>query len=156
MSHPARGAWIEITRRGIIPSPHFLSHPARGAWIEMGIRYSPATPSARRTPQGVRGLKWRRLQTKCPSSCRTPQGVRGLKYIGHTDFSQRRTRRTPQGVRGLKLMSAVLATYSVSASHPARGAWIEIQRCRPRSGCGRASHPARGAWIEMRESCCRS
>ena len=33
-SHPARGAWIEITRAAI----HFTklgSHPARGAWIEM-------------------------------------------------------------------------------------------------------------------------
>ena len=33
-SHPARGAWIEInTPRGA--APHTESHPARGAWIEI-------------------------------------------------------------------------------------------------------------------------
>ena len=37
----------------------------------------------------------------------------------------------------------------VHLSHPARGAWIEIdgQRKRQRRICG--SHPARGAWIEI-------
>ena len=34
MSHPARGAWIEISRSSA-PSTAFSSHPARGAWIEM-------------------------------------------------------------------------------------------------------------------------
>ena len=34
MSHPARGAWIEISRP---PMPRYgrPSHPARGAWIEI-------------------------------------------------------------------------------------------------------------------------
>ena len=34
LSHPVRGAWIEIT----VDNPSFLnspSHPVRGAWIEM-------------------------------------------------------------------------------------------------------------------------
>ena len=37
---------------------------------------------------------------------------------------------------------------SIKESHPARGAWIEIRRRRPRQR-GNGSHPARGAWIEM-------
>ena len=34
-----------------------VSHPARGAWIEIGLRSCRAGCSFRRTPQGVRGLK---------------------------------------------------------------------------------------------------
>ena len=35
-------------------------------------------------------------------------------------------------------------------SHPARGAWIEINSfCNILNGAG-GSHPARGAWIEIR------
>ena len=34
MSHPARGAWIEMWQ-GIYHSQSEASHPARGAWIEM-------------------------------------------------------------------------------------------------------------------------
>ena len=33
-SHPARGAWIEIPRTGRLAAPG-TSHPARGAWIEI-------------------------------------------------------------------------------------------------------------------------
>ena len=60
---------------------------------------------------------------------RTPQGVRGLKY------STQHTRRAPL------------------ASHPARGAWIEMfNRSSKRLTLGIASHPARGAWIEICET----
>ena len=34
MSHPARGAWIEIGDGRLQPALQ-LSHPARGAWIEI-------------------------------------------------------------------------------------------------------------------------
>ena len=34
MSHPARGAWIEIERGNQLQSGD-QSHPARGAWIEI-------------------------------------------------------------------------------------------------------------------------
>ena len=47
LSHPARGAWIEIMDVWII-SQHQRSHPARGAWIEMrieAIASSTAVPS---------------------------------------------------------------------------------------------------------------
>ena len=64
----------------------------------------------RRTPSGVRGLKWDAVEivvNKCVD-CRTPSGVRGLKY---------------------KLVASFLGLYE---SHPVRGAWIEI-----RYGCDR-------------------
>ena len=56
-------------------------------------------------------------------------------------------RRTPQGVRGLKLYYIDPAD-SDFASHPARGAWIEISFTSPRQ-FRHKSHPARGAWIEI-------
>ena len=65
----------------------------------------------------------RRPPSACPSS-RTPQGVRGLKYR-------------------LEMRSLIW-----DKSHPARGAWIEIQNAGAILGLY-ASHPARGAWIEM-------
>ena len=56
--------------------------------------------------------------------------------------------RTPQGVRGLKYSILSCQFNCTNASHPARGAWIEIPPIR--SGSWRnGSHPARGAWIEM-------
>ena len=57
-SHPTRGAWIEIVsvqrlRHG--PGP---SHPTRGAWIEISQADGTGQGCNRRTPHGVRGLKW--------------------------------------------------------------------------------------------------
>ena len=34
-SHPARGAWIEIYPDEVLTATMLWSHPARGAWIEM-------------------------------------------------------------------------------------------------------------------------
>ena len=34
-------------------------------------------------------------------------------------------------------------------SHPARGAWIEIQQAQSEKQSKKSSHPARGAWIEI-------
>ena len=34
-SHPARGAWIEMTACKGVVYPLRVSHPARGAWIEI-------------------------------------------------------------------------------------------------------------------------
>ena len=96
-SHPARGAWIEIERGNQLQSGD-QSHPARGAWIEMSGS----------------------LQIHIAPRCRTPQGVRGLKFPA---LRRQRLRRQ---------------------SHPARGAWIEIQpkvatseviTVAPRKGC---------------------
>ena len=56
-SHPARGAWIEspVSR---LDTGLCLSHPARGAWIEIFRTYKKEVTAARRTPHGVRGLKY--------------------------------------------------------------------------------------------------
>ena len=56
--------------------------------------------------------------------------------------------RTPQGVRGLKSVrrSNMGLTWK---SHPARGAWIEIQEENTMAYNNEQSHPARGAWIEI-------
>ena len=35
LSHPARGAWIEISTAWLDFGGYAASHPARGAWIEM-------------------------------------------------------------------------------------------------------------------------
>ena len=103
------------------------------------------------------------------TGCRTPHGVRGLKSANVDDFTAV-VGRTPHGVRGLK--SAIQQhTRPHHASHPSRGAWIEIapdERARgqvPRRtphgvrglkldgvACGVVellSHPSRGAWIEI-------
>ena len=101
-SHPARGAWIEIvvTYNGQSVTK---SHPARGAWIEI---------------YGGRAQYQRR-------NCRTPQGVRGLKSLCVLRLGRQLGRRTPQGVRGLKYL-LLFGKQTRRASHPARGAWIEI------------------------------
>ena len=38
------------------------------------------------------------------------------------------------------------------ASHPVRGAWIEIYPVKGYAGAGQRSHPVRGAWIEIRRA----
>ena len=57
----------------------YLSHPARGAWIEISIADGFIAVNDSRTPQGVRGLKLLTLVALMCSAGRTPQGVRGLK-----------------------------------------------------------------------------
>ena len=58
-SHPARGAWIEICLRVTAGTGLAVSHPARGAWIEISRVMVLLPPPFGRTPQGVRGLKFR-------------------------------------------------------------------------------------------------
>ena len=58
MSHPVRGAWIEIRKViadviAVIPS-----HPVRGAWIEIPYVGFEDNVEGCRTPSGVRGLKY--------------------------------------------------------------------------------------------------
>ena len=53
----------------------------------------------------------------------------------------------PQGVRGLKYKKTKEQS-KAKASHPVRGAWIEMVDT-PTRCMFRPSHPARGAWIEM-------
>ena len=56
----------------------------------------------RRTPHGVRGLKFAAMSQRIEyATRRTPHGVRGLKYFGGARRSANGGR-TPHGVRGLK------------------------------------------------------
>ena len=56
-------------------------------------------------------------------------------------------RLTPRGVSGLKSCK-MLSRASYTASHPARGEWIEI-RLIAEALYLTESHPARGEWIEI-------
>ena len=58
LSHPVRGAWIEI-RRISKHSVSYRSHPVRGAWIEILVGAKGDKGDKGRTPSGVRGLKSR-------------------------------------------------------------------------------------------------
>ena len=57
VSHPSRGAWIEIGYPIINNLWAIKSHPSRGAWIEIHRASESGKPSEGRTPRGVRGLK---------------------------------------------------------------------------------------------------
>ena len=142
MSHPARGAWIEITgastragllrgrtpqgvrglkfRAGSRTPTHYTSHPARGAWIEIP---SQSVKSRNLSSHPARGA-WIEI---------SPTRYTSILQAG----------RTPQGVRGLKYDEAGEPA-AVSVSHPARGAWIEMSsyphfiwtpKVAPRKGC---------------------
>ena len=59
-----------------------VSHPSRGAWIEIRFHVAVMVSSSCRTPHGVRGLKC--LALAMPDELaqrRTPHGVRGLKSV---------------------------------------------------------------------------
>ena len=62
MSHPSRGAWIEIGLATAAPKT-LRSHPSRGAWIEMTSLSALVISCVGRTPHGVRGLKCTMLTT---------------------------------------------------------------------------------------------
>ena len=57
LSHPTRGAWIEIWRPWRCTRNTPLSHPTRGAWIEILAGAGAGAVGLGRTPHGVRGLK---------------------------------------------------------------------------------------------------
>ena len=112
MSHPARGAWIEIDISVTINAGSISCRTPQGV---RGLKSIPSkTRRLRRgrTPQGVRGLKL--MASIYPSGyiCRTPQGVRGLKCISCRIQTPKTSRRTPQGVRGLKFIPADQGVYA--------------------------------------------
>ena len=78
------------------------SHPIRGAWIEIAVRLRKRSTPARRTPYGVRGLKFL-LGKVCPLRGQS-HPIRGawieMRNVIHVGI--RAVRRTPYGVRGLK------------------------------------------------------
>ena len=64
------------------------------------------------------------------SSCSShPRGVRGLKSVVVLHHPVDGVR-TPRGVRGLKLHLSHQRLEARDASHPSRGAWIEIRDVR--------------------------
>ena len=105
-----------------------MSHPVRGAWIEIASLHTLRQPAYRRTPLGVRGLKFDPIIVNSPRLGRTPSGVRGLKF---------------------SLPSAIILA---TTSHPVRGAWIEMGISIDHPAYQEMSHPVRGAWIEIRAS----
>ena len=79
-----------------------------------------------RTPRGVRGLKSPWAVQRQTVASRTPRGVRGLKLIMNRAVICTYAGRTPRGVRGLKYLYAMRGQHQ-NASHPPRGAWVEIE-----------------------------
>ena len=119
--HGVRG--LKCARKSI-PRLCAWSHPSRGAWIEISIILADILVKACRTPHGVRGLKSSRAAMEDSVSRRTPHGVRGLKSVVNNGGALAMGR-TPHGVRGLKFAPFALVSLG-DASHPSRGAWIEI------------------------------
>ena len=56
-----------------------VSHPSRGAWIEIEDAAASIKKISSRTPHGVRGLKSHARRAAPLPNRRTPHGVRGLK-----------------------------------------------------------------------------
>ena len=71
-----------------------------------GLKYQDAfneQRGLRRTPRGVRGLKFSFRAVAAPNLARrTPRGVRGLKFPFNGKHLMSSRCRTPRGVRGLK------------------------------------------------------
>ena len=126
MSHPVRGAWIEIHCGARMDGGTNESHPVRGAWMEIH-QFQDLRRQISSHP--VRGA-WIEIKFPTPLELwlhrRTPSGVRGLKF-GEGNGSGLDERRTPSGVRGLKFVGLINCGGYLT-SHPVRGAWIEI-RC---------------------------
>ena len=80
MSHPTRGAWIEIRRNHCLSGHIQGSHPTRGAWIEMYLSGSGGSGGASHPTRGA----WIEMDFDVVNpdiaDGRTPPGVRGLKY----------------------------------------------------------------------------
>ena len=130
-----------------------LSHPARGAWIEITIFQSiSVNVVSSRTPQGVRGLK---SNTEPRPTRQSPKShpARGA-WIEIFQRSRHCAPFESHPARGAWIEIAKRRTrrHTCRRSHPARGAWIEISHLIT-SFLRLLSHPARGAWIEILLSC---
>ena len=125
-----------------------LSHPVRGAWIEMKPRQDFDVMERRRTPSGVRGLKFRAANRNIGGRSGS-HPVRGawieISFLSPSILAPQC--RTPSGVRGLKF-HIPFRNLPNCLSHPVRGAWIEMQKLNPLPAPN-LSHPVRGAWIEI-------
>ena len=153
------------------PGHGHRSHPSRGAWIEIPLRGLCARCGWRRTPHGVRGLKYAGkkaikiapeshpsrgawieifadiLAHQMPAGSHPSRGA-WIEIGRMTAKDEQAVSRTPHGVRGLKFRFFVLLVM-YRASHPSRGAWIEMIGSSTIGMCMLPSHPSRGAWIEI-------
>ena len=79
-----------------------MSHPSRGAWIEMMLPTVSCTAAAGRTPRGVRGLKSAWLHGRHPRSRSHPSRGAWIEMVYAVSVDGNSYGRTPRGVRGLK------------------------------------------------------
>ena len=102
-----------------------MSHPVRGAWIEIVRPLPVLVPRLRRTPSGVRGLKCGLYSAAICSETSHP--VRGA-WIEILRTPLWRCRELSHPVRGawIEISSAAFELLPPGRSHPVRGAWIEI------------------------------
>ena len=170
MSHPVRGAWIEMV---ISPNPKYNaeSHPVRGAWIEMAHGLRVRVCRSCRTPSGVRGLKFWAVAFAIVAGSSHPVRGAWIEICSITSRGARHMRshpvrgawieipsgltsirvpqcRTPSGVRGLKFECLEYINPSTLSRTPSgvRGLKYQFQDlCRQVA----ESHPVRGAWIEI-------
>ena len=121
VSHPSRGAWIEI-RRQWRKRMCCMSHPVRGAWIEI--------------PEGRRFLCCGKSH---PSRGAWIEITPTRRTIGVTASSH------PSRGAWIEMICEYLCNFIVW-SHPSRGAWIEIAwSCSAHRTCAsRTPHGVRG------------
>ena len=79
-----------------------LSHPSRGAWIEITGLRSLMSSRTSRTPHGVRGLKLFRTQVTRKTTPSHPSRGAWIEIMRLVKSCLERVSRTPHGVRGLK------------------------------------------------------
>ena len=144
------------------------SHPTRGAWIEISTFPPKWSWSLRRTPHGVRGLKYScyghdghhieshptrgawieiwAMQPQKPTYTSHPTRGAWIEIFRIMSWLVTTPSRTPHGVRGLKLLEDTLyPRHSGRTPHGVRGLKFcdgEFKRVAV------MSHPTRGAWIE--------
>ena len=129
-----------------------MSHPSRGAWIEISHTLNVSPMLARRTPHGVRGLKFDTVMKRNEKARRTPHGVRGLKSSPHR-LSWRKSLSHPSRGAWIEIHRVYYSLIAI-VSHPSRGAWIEIPMMPQETHGLIKSHPSRGAWIEIINGAC--
>ena len=138
--------------RGLKFIPSFIrrifgrSRPARGAWIEISRKKGTTSPALSRAPHGARGLKSRTWPRTSSAACRAPHGARGLKFQDRLDKGVG-AGRAPHGARGLKSSGPWMPCSPCGrAPHGARGL---KSRWQEHLATSEQSRPARGAWIEI-------
>ena len=80
--------------------------------------------------------------------CRTPRGVRGLKFKSHFGVTSPDASHPSRGA-WIEIRENREIVVQAITSHPSRGAWIEIVNALPFRAYALMSHPSRGAWIEI-------